>query len=456
MMSAADLFEDGFPHGTPAGYAEGCKSGACPGRTDFGMSCRMAWQAERSDRRYRRLADEGAPPPVIALELGFVEPEQLQPAAAVTVAAWRVPSTAAPATDVEAAAADLARAGVAPEEVADAAAAATALAEAPADAEPAKRRAGVDLSRPARIRRWARENGVQVGDMGPIRRAVIDAYDEAHSIPAEPDEPTMPVLVVDYPNPASVGSTTVTVIDSVPEHTEHTEPDPLPRPDFGQAMVDVDVESARRIAVRLEQELARVEEELEQAQADQHTLTVALAREQQIAAFAEPRPPPSAGHSLTALAAAAAWCGAASDGVPVTAAVDVSAVRPPSPFERAVLDEIRAQVYRLTVPMRAELDVVASRAERRLMPTYPPLLDQLRGAIRPSGTGRDSGRATSAPLPFDATALEMLRTIEEQIADMYGRRWMSSRWGRLSSCCSSGSGSSSSRSAPAISSRHSC
>ncbi len=30
------------------------------------------------------------------------------------------------------------------------------------------------------------------------------------------------------------------------------------------------------------------------------------------------------------------------------------------PFERAVLDEIRAQVYRLTVPMRAELDIVAS------------------------------------------------------------------------------------------------
>lgn len=86
---------------------------------------------------------------------------------------------------------------------------------------------------------------------------------------------------------------------------------------------------------------------------------------------------------------------------------------------RRMMAEIRIHVERLTVATRAELDVVASRAERRVMPTLPPLLDELRSAIRPSGTGRDSGRATSAPLPFDATALEMLREIEGQIADMY-------------------------------------
>ncbi|MEZ3156882.1 hypothetical protein AB1K56_08105 [Microbacterium sp. BWR-S6Y] len=42
----------------------------------------------------------------------------------------------------------------------------------------------------------------------------------------------------------------------VPEHTEHA---PLLRADFGQAMVDVDVEAARATAVRLEQELAETE-----------------------------------------------------------------------------------------------------------------------------------------------------------------------------------------------------
>ncbi|MEZ3156881.1 hypothetical protein AB1K56_08100 [Microbacterium sp. BWR-S6Y] len=92
---------------------------------------------------------------------------------------------------------------------------------------------------------------------------------------------------------------------------------------------------------------------------------------------------------------------------------------PRAAFERAVVEEIRVQVYRLTVSTRAGLDVVASRVERRVMPTLPPLLDQLRGAIRPSGSGRDSGRATSAPLPFDATALELLRAVESGIAEMY-------------------------------------
>lgn len=270
-MSAADLFEDGFPHGTPQGYTDGCKSAACPGKAEFGMSCRMAWQAERSDRRYRRLADEGAPPPVIALELGLVEPEQLAPAAAVAVAAWRVAPTAT-SEDLVAAASTIALAG-----------AGTVEEEVPAPPRP-----DVDLSRPARIRQWARESGLQVGVMGPLPRAVITAYDEAHSTSQRSIEPEQKhALVVDLPNPASVGSITVETVQEVPEHSEHTEPDPLPRPDFGQAMVDVDVERARRIAVRLEQELALTEEKLEAAEAEVHTVTAALAREQKISASAE-------------------------------------------------------------------------------------------------------------------------------------------------------------------------
>ncbi|MBQ9918031.1 MAG: hypothetical protein IJO71_12640 [Microbacterium sp.] len=102
----------------------------------------------------------------------------------------------------------------------------------------------------------------------------------------------------------------------------------------------------------------------------------------------------------------------------MTAVVDaVTSV--PSPFERRLLAEIREHVDRMTVSTRAVLDVVASRAERRVAPTLPPLLSELRGAIRPSGSGRTSGAATSAPLPFDATALELLTVIEAGIAEMY-------------------------------------
>ena len=96
----------------------------------------------------------------------------------------------------------------------------------------------------------------------------------------------------------------------------------------------------------------------------------------------------------------------------------VEAARPHT-MERRLLAEIGEHVDRLTVATRAVLDPVASRAERRVAPTYPPLLSELRGAIRPSGTGRTSGAATSAPLPFDATALELLRDVEASIAEMY-------------------------------------
>ncbi|WP_295792037.1 hypothetical protein [uncultured Microbacterium sp.] len=103
----------------------------------------------------------------------------------------------------------------------------------------------------------------------------------------------------------------------------------------------------------------------------------------------------------------------------MNAVAEASAKREPSPFERELIAEIAGHVYRMCVSTRAVLDVVASRAERRVAPTLSPLLTELRASIRPNGMVGTSGIATSAPLPFDATALELLRDIEAGIAEMY-------------------------------------
>lgn len=59
-MSSADLFEDGFPHGTKAGYERGCRGhGSCPGVLDFGRSCSQASMSYVGDYTYRKRVDAG-------------------------------------------------------------------------------------------------------------------------------------------------------------------------------------------------------------------------------------------------------------------------------------------------------------------------------------------------------------------------------------------------------------
>ena len=70
----------------------------------------------------------------------------------------------------------------------------------------------------------------------------------------------------------------------VPEHTGHAAP---ARPDFGQAMVDVDVEAARATAVRLEQELAKAEGERDAALRQVRSLNAELISWQELATSAE-------------------------------------------------------------------------------------------------------------------------------------------------------------------------
>lgn len=70
-MSSADLLEDGFPHGTRQGYADGCRGGACPAGIEHGLSCRRANMLASGDYRYQKLVKAGAKPAEIADQLGL-------------------------------------------------------------------------------------------------------------------------------------------------------------------------------------------------------------------------------------------------------------------------------------------------------------------------------------------------------------------------------------------------
>jgi hypothetical protein len=66
-MSSADLFEDGFPHGTKEGYDKGCRGhGSCPGVLEFGRSCNQASMHYSGDYEYRKRVDAGLGPAEIA------------------------------------------------------------------------------------------------------------------------------------------------------------------------------------------------------------------------------------------------------------------------------------------------------------------------------------------------------------------------------------------------------
>lgn len=65
-MSSMDLFEDGFPHSTPAGYEAGCRGSHCPGKDEHGFSCSEAHVRYAGDYGYRRRVDAGEGPAEIA------------------------------------------------------------------------------------------------------------------------------------------------------------------------------------------------------------------------------------------------------------------------------------------------------------------------------------------------------------------------------------------------------
>jgi hypothetical protein len=63
-VSFADLYEDGFPHGTKEGFERGCRGGACPNKFEEGATiCRDAAMRYARDYAYRRAIDNGETPP---------------------------------------------------------------------------------------------------------------------------------------------------------------------------------------------------------------------------------------------------------------------------------------------------------------------------------------------------------------------------------------------------------
>lgn len=68
-MSSADLWEDGYPHGTVEGFLGGCRGGSCPAGVEHGLSCKRAKLLSNGDYRYKRLVSEGKTPAEIAAAL---------------------------------------------------------------------------------------------------------------------------------------------------------------------------------------------------------------------------------------------------------------------------------------------------------------------------------------------------------------------------------------------------
>lgn len=75
-MNGADLWEDGYPHGTVEGYDGGCRGGACPAGVEHNMSCKRAKALSNGDFRYKRLATAGRTPAEIAAIIDGHEPAQ--------------------------------------------------------------------------------------------------------------------------------------------------------------------------------------------------------------------------------------------------------------------------------------------------------------------------------------------------------------------------------------------
>lgn len=244
-MSSSDLFVEGYPHGTPQGYDNGCRGGACPTGVEYGLSCKIAHQKASGDYQYQRLVKTGATIPDIADALGLVgtapAPAKTRPTPATAKGgrslADKPNANAQPATEPSSSAADVTDTRPADE--------ATVGTETIAPAAP----------KPGEIRAWAREKGYTVGAKGKIPQHIVDHYWDATgrlAIAPTWDARTPPTVAEDTKPPE---------LD-----TDRNAPDSTsPLPSHPNPVADNSgVEQARALAVRLEQELAQLQEQYDE------------------------------------------------------------------------------------------------------------------------------------------------------------------------------------------------
>lgn len=267
-MSSSDLFTADYPHGTPTGYDQGCRGGACPGAAQWGLSCKLAKQFSRSDYPYQKLAKAGWGPADIADKLGLIptatpaKPDTkhatprkptdraaLAKALATPPAAWQAVAEAENTVDEQATPAIDEQSAVDEE---------PAIATAPTPAP----------TTPKQIRAWAAQNGHTVNAKGTIPKHIVEQYWDAHDPLPEIQPPAIneqPVIDEDTTTPqvdTSAPNEDSTTLD--PDATTPLQHIPGPRPDWAHVTLTEDLESARSLAARLWDELATAEQRIEQ------------------------------------------------------------------------------------------------------------------------------------------------------------------------------------------------
>lgn len=335
-MSGLDLFVDGFPHGTPQGYDEGCQGGTCPTGVEYGLSCKIAKSKSRGDYQYQKLVKQGATIPEIADALGLVgtatapakkkptpTPATAQGGVSLADAATLAQKAMAPKSDDSAsvvlgfdgatpdtttlAVADKAGLRLIPDteesrersqKIWDETAARVKARNepatettTPAEAEPKKKvwekkrpapatdaaDAKSTAPKPAEIREWARSRGYEVGSKGKLPQHIVEHYWEATGRldSTSPAVDTIePAADTEAPEPAIEIAQTVTE-DTEPAEESLADPqeeETSTRPEWSTVAALADLEAARSIAVRLEQELAHITEELENARNEADSL----------------------------------------------------------------------------------------------------------------------------------------------------------------------------------------
>lgn len=227
-MSSADLLEDGFPHGTRAGWDRGCRGAGCPSLLEHGLSCRRAKELDAGDYQYRKLAAAGRTPADIAVQLGL-HPEIHRPPVKRVVADVDDEDVQVvdldEETDGEESDMSIIDQEVVPTPATivhgkkpDQPAAVPPWPDEPSESSDTSDQAPDDS--PAAIRAWARENGIEVNSRGAVRTDVVSAWKVAHGIVGSERDVTK--ADVEFPGKNEVGLYTGPGAESYEGHADLT------------------------------------------------------------------------------------------------------------------------------------------------------------------------------------------------------------------------------------------